>query len=194
MVYGPVVEFFWKKQLPGFVSGSWLQLVQSVGNGATMENRVGDKTPTTADIQKMVKGVDDLLAELSKFGLTLLPDERVGLTRGRLGIEPYLARMAQLAKKYSFNVPGVTPDGLLSDVRTVVDLAPLEAALEKALQLVKDTRALARSEAAEAGLLYYALAQSAASRIPEIEVEVREMRSFMATGPRRRSGPEPGPV
>lgn len=159
-----------------------------------MENRVGEKTPSTAEIQKQIKTVNDLITTVSKYCVGLLPDERQTLTRSRLGIEPHLARMALTAKKFGFNVPGTSPDALLNDVRTATDLAPLEQALDKALQLVRDTRALARSEAAEAGLLYYGLAQSAASRIPEVDVEVREMRSFMATGPRRAKVPEPGPA
>ncbi len=159
-----------------------------------MENRVGDKTPSTAEIQKHIKTVNDLITTVGKYCVGLLPDERQSLTRGRIGMEPYLTRMAVLAKKFGFNVPGASPDGLLNDVRTVTELAPLEQALEKALQLVRDTRALARSEAAEAGLLYYALAQSAAGRSPELEVEVREMRAFMATGPRRAKTPEPDPA
>jgi hypothetical protein len=159
-----------------------------------MENRVGDKTPSAAEIQKQIKTVNDLITTLGKYCVGLLPDERQSLSRGRLGMEPYLGRMAVIAKKFGFNVPGASPDGLLNDVRTVNELAPLEQALEKALQLVRDTRALARSEGVEAGLLYYALAQSAAARSPELEVEVREMRAFMATGPRRARAPEPAPV
>jgi hypothetical protein len=159
-----------------------------------VENRVGDKTPSTAEIQKQIKTVNDLINTISKYCVGLLPDERQSLTRSRLGIEPHLSRMALVAKKFGFNVPGASPDALLNDVRTTTDLAPLEQALEKALQLVRDTRALARSEAAEAGLLYYGLAQSAAGRIPELEVEVREMRAFLATGPRRGRAPEPNPA
>lgn len=154
-----------------------------------MENRVGDKTPSAADINKQVKIVEDLCTALSKYCVTLLPAERQSLSRGRLGVEPHLARMADVAERFSFNVPGVSPDGLRNDVRTNSDLAPLQAALEKALQLVQDTRALARSEATEAGLLYYALAQSGAARSPELDTAVRDMRGFMALGPRRKKDP-----
>lgn len=156
-----------------------------------MSNRVGDKTPVKADIEKMEQGAEDLLNKLLPFCLTLLPEERQSLTRPRLGIEPHLVRMANVAKKLGLTVPGFSSDALLSDVRTTTELAKLEQLLDKALQLVKDTRALARSEATEAGLLFYGLAQAAATRIPEIEVEVREMRAFMSTGPRRKKDPEP---
>ena len=155
-----------------------------------MNNRVGDSTPSSTDIQKQTKIVDDLNAALAKFCVTLLPDERRGLTRARLGIEPHLARMADVAERFGFDVPGVGPDSLRNDVRTVQDLAPLEAALDKALQQVRDTRALARHEASEAGLLYYGLAQAASGRIPDLEVAVRGMRDFMATGPRRTKDPQ----
>ncbi|PSM31275.1 hypothetical protein [Haliangium sp. UPWRP_2] len=158
-----------------------------------MENRVGDKTPGAADIQKQVKIVEDLAASLGKYCVTLLPSERQTLSRGRLGIEGYLSRMADVAERFSFNVPGSSPDGLRNDIRTYQELAPLQTALEKALQLVQDTRAVARSEATEAGLLYYSLAQSAAARSPELELAVRDMREFMAHGPRRKKDPTPTP-
>ncbi|MFO0579314.1 MAG: hypothetical protein U1A78_35380 [Polyangia bacterium] len=151
-----------------------------------MSNRVGDNTPAKSEIEKLEKAVEDLIGKLSAFCVTLLPDERQGLTRPRLGIEPFLSRMAGVARKLGLALSGFSPDGLLADLRTAQDLARLETLLDKALQLVRDTRAQARSEAAEAGLLYYGLAQTAADRVPEIEVDVREMRAFMANGPRRR--------
>lgn len=160
-----------------------------------MNNRVGTKTPSSAELQKQIKIAEDLNAALAQFCVTLLPDERRSLTRARLGIEPHLSRMADVADRFGFDVPGAAASALRDDVRTVQDLAPLEAALDKALQLVRDTRALARSEAAEAGLLYYGLAQAAAARIPELEVAVRDMRDFMATGPRRPKDPQaPAPA
>ena len=158
-----------------------------------MENRVGDNTPLLAAIQKLEKTVDGLLVELGAFCQTLLPEERTSLTRGRLGLEPYLVRMANLAKTYGLGGKGVSADGLLNDIRTVTDLDALEQKLERALQLVRDTRALARSEATEAGLLIYGLAAAASSRIPEIEVEVRDMRAFLANGPRRKKPTDPTP-
>lgn len=157
-----------------------------------MSNRVGDNTPPKAEIEKMELTVEKLIGTLSGFCVTLLPEERQTLSRGRLGMEPHLSRMAAVAKKFGFSVPGFSADALLNDVRTATDLARLEQLLEKAYQLVKDTRSLARSEGVEAGLLVYGLAQAASDRIPELEVEVREMRAFMATGPRRRKEPEPG--
>ena len=72
---------------------------------------------------------------------------------------------------------GFSPDGLLADLRTAQDLARLEALLDKALQLVRDTRAQARSEAAEAGLLYYGLAQTAADRVPHPRAERGRLRN-----------------
>ena len=115
-----------------------------------MSNRVGDSTPPKAEIEKMEQGVEKLISTLSGFCVTLLPEERQALSRGRLGMEPHLSRMAAVAKKFGFSVPGFSADALLNDVRTATDLARLEQLLEKAHQLVKDTRSLARSEGVEA--------------------------------------------
>ncbi|MBL9042691.1 MAG: hypothetical protein JNM83_13875 [Myxococcales bacterium] len=151
-----------------------------------MDNKVGDNTPATAELVKIVKSVEDTQGRLRKFCVGLLPEERQLLTRPKRGIEEHLTSIAELAKKLGLSIPGASPDSILNDLRTDRDLAAVEQALEVALDLVRDTRALARSEASEVGFMYYGILQGAGDRIPEVRAQVRTFAEFMATGRRRK--------
>ena len=159
-----------------------------------MENKVGDNLPSSADLEKIVKQLDGLIATLRKFCINLAPEERQVLTRGRRGAEEYLQQIADVAEQYRFSVPGATPSSLQNDLRTDRELSPIEQRLEEALALVKDTRRQASSEANEAGYMFYAIAQGAATRIPEIRVRIKPFEDFLATGPRRRNKKDPDPT
>lgn len=155
-----------------------------------MENKVGDNFPSAGDLAKIIKTVGEVRKSLAKFCVNLLPAERATLTRGRLGAEEHLKLLAKLGEKYGWSAAGCTPDGLYADLRTDQELAPIEQELEVMLQMVRDTRAQARSEATEAGYLFYAQAQGLASRIPEVRDEIRPVADFLST-PRKRAKPTP---
>ncbi|MBL8635001.1 MAG: hypothetical protein JNM40_17370 [Myxococcales bacterium] len=151
-----------------------------------MENRVGSKTPSATELAKLTQSADDLLAALRKFCIVLSPDDRLTLTRMRLGTEVHLVALAAAAKKLGLALPGVSADDLSDDLRTDKDLAPLEQALTAALELVRDTRAQARSEAAEAGYMYYGMIQAAAGRLPELQTLVHNLSEVLSSRPRRK--------
>ena len=159
-----------------------------------MENKVGDNLPSSAELEKIMKQLDGLIATLRKFCINLSPAERQSLTRGRRGVEEHLQQVAELAEQYSFSVPGATPASLHNDLRTDRELSPIEQRLEEALALVKDTRSQASSEANEAGYMFYAIAQGAATRIPEIRVRIKPFEDFLALGPRRKNKKDPAPT
>ena len=156
-----------------------------------MENKVGDNLPTAAEIEKRIKLLDEMIVWLRKFCINLNDEERRGLTRGRRGIEPHLAQMADLAKKYGFNAPGATPDQLHNDLRLGQDLAALSQRLSTASELVQDTLDQGRSEANEAGYMYYGIAQSMKDRIPEIGAQIKDFAEFLSST-RRRKGTKDG--
>jgi hypothetical protein len=151
-----------------------------------VENKVGDNTPATAELIKVVKSVEDIQSKLRKFCINLLPEDRQTLTRSKRGIEEHLTSIAEQAKKLSLSIPGATPDGILNDLRTDRDLAPLEQALEVTLELVRDTRAQARSEASEVGYMYYGMLQGIGDRVPEVKALVRAFSDFLSAGRRRK--------
>jgi predicted trehalose synthase len=157
-----------------------------------MDNKVGDNFPASAEIAKMTKQLDELVGRLRKFCISLSEEERQTLTRGRRGAEEHLASMAEIAKKLGLSIPGGSPDGILNDLRTDRELAPLEQALEVALELVRDTRAQARSEAHEGGYLFYGVLQNIGDRIPEVKAQIKAFAEFLSQGRRRKGGGEPG--
>jgi hypothetical protein len=156
-----------------------------------MENKVGDNTPATSEIAKLVKQLEDVQGKLGKFCISLLPEQRQSLTRARRGIEEHLITIADLAKRYSLSLPDASPDGILNDLRTDRDLATIEQTLQVMLDLVRDTRAQAKSESSEAGYMYYGMLQGIGDRIPEVKARLKTITEFLATGPRRKPKTDP---
>lgn len=157
-----------------------------------MENRVGENTPSTTEVQKMVQQLQELTTKLRSFCTSLSPEERKGLTRARLGSEEHVYQMAELAKKHTLSIAGITPDMVLNDLRTDRDLAPLEHALQVALDLVQDTRSQARSEYSDGGYLFYGMLQQAAERIAELQPQIKSFAEFLANRRRKPSPTPPG--
>jgi hypothetical protein len=87
-------------------------------------------------------------------------------------------------------VPSAPLSGVENDVRLALELAPFEALLKSAEQLVADTQAQADSEAWEAFLTYYGALAALAKNTPELALELKPVVDFMAVGKRKRP-PEP---
>ena len=159
-----------------------------------MDNRVGENLPTSAEFATRLRQLDEVLAWLREFCVHLSAEERMSLTRGRRGAEMHLVQIAETAKQYGWQGPEVTPDQVLNDLRLVRELDPIRQRLVLASELVEDTMALGSSEANEGGYMFYGMAQSMGSRIPEIEAAVRPFAEFLSNT-RRKAGKkdEPGP-
>ena len=145
-----------------------------------MDNKVGDSFPSADEIAAHIKNLDAELEWLQKFCVKLSPEARSALTRGRRGAEPYLLQVVETAKKYGWSAPGVTADQVLDDLRLVRELDPIRQRLALAHEWVDDTIALGSSEANEGGYMFYGIAQSMGSRIPEVEAAVRPFAEFLS--------------
>jgi hypothetical protein len=157
-----------------------------------MENNVGDNLPAAEEFTARLAELDDIVAWLQKFCAHLSPEARAALTRGRRGAEPYLVQIAETAKKYGWNAPGVTPDQVLNDLRVVRELDPIRQRLAFAQELVDDTMAQGGSEANEGGYMFYGIAQSMGSRIPEVEAAVRPFAEFLSSTRKKRTTKDDG--
>lgn len=146
-----------------------------------MENKVGDNLPTDAEIAARIAQIDDINEWLKKFCVNLSPEARASLTRGRRGAEPHLLQIAETAKQYGWSAPGVTPDQVINDLHMVKVLSPIRQKLALAHGLVDDTISQGSSEANEGGYMFYGIAQSMGSRIPEVEAAVRPFAEFLST-------------
>lgn len=145
-----------------------------------MDNKVGDNLPTEAEFQARTAQLDDFLTWLQQFCTNLTPEQRERLTRGRRGAEPHLLQIAETAKQYGWSAPGVTPDQVINDLRLVKALGPIQHKLGLAQGLVEDAMSQGSSEANEGGYMFYGMAQSMGSRIPEIEASVRPFAEFLS--------------
>ena len=158
-----------------------------------MENRVGDNTPSATKFAELAKKLSDVISELEKFCITLSKDERRRLLRSRRDAEPMLERVAELATRHKITVPGVELSSMQNDVRLGAALLPLEAQLERALQLVQDTAAQADTEAWQAFLAYYGVLSSLADRNPDIEGGLGNVVAYMRAR-RKSAAKEPTPT
>jgi len=145
-----------------------------------MENKVGDNVPSSAEFEKQLKQLEDVLSWLRTFCVNLSDEERAGLTRGRRGAEPHVYRLAELAKKYGWSAPGVTADDVLADLNLMSAIQPLRESARQILDLLDDTQREAASEANEGGYLFYGIAKSIASRVPEVDSAVHPFAEFLS--------------
>ena len=64
-----------------------------------MENRVGDNVPTPAKLAALLKQLQDVVAEIKKFGVILTKDERRRLLRVRRDSEAMQRLIYAIAQK-----------------------------------------------------------------------------------------------
>jgi hypothetical protein len=157
-----------------------------------MQNRVGDNVPTAAKLQSLLKQLNDVIAELRKFGITLTKAERKRLLRARRDSEPMQRLVYELAKKKGLSLAGFPLDGMLSDVNLVQALEPFVTAMTTGWQLTNDTALQADTEGWQAFLAYYGVLSSMADHDAELATQLQPVVDFMKVG-RRKPEPEPGP-
>ena len=157
-----------------------------------MENKVGDKNPDAAATAKLVAELGGVVEALGKFCITLSKDERRRLLHARLGAEPHIARVHEMATKFGINLVNMPLAGMLSDLALYVMLRPIADTLRTALQMVEDTAGEAESEAWQAFLAYYGALAGVAKHHPEIATALAPTIEFMAVGSRSK-GPSAAP-
>jgi hypothetical protein len=155
-----------------------------------MNNRVGDNVPAADALSQLLATLLALIGALRAFCITLSTDERKGLLHARVGSEPHIARLREIAEEHGVHLPNIPLAGMLNDLALFTALRPFQDALRVALQLVNDTAGQAESEAWEAFLAYYGTLTGMAKSQPVIAVQMKPIVEFMALGPRKK-GEEP---
>jgi hypothetical protein len=161
-----------------------------------MENRVGDTMPKSDDVTKIVQALQGVVTELKKFGVILSTDERKRLLHARKDADSMVQRVHELAGKHNVTIPQISISGMKDDLTLYRMLHPITDLLNAALVLAQDTEGQAESEMWEAYLAYYGVLSSMAERNPELAVELKPVRDFMASTKRRSppGGGAPGPT
>ena len=155
-----------------------------------MENKVGDKQLTDQKRAQILKVINDAIAQLKPYGVTLTVDERKRTLRPRRGAETHMQRVHDLAKKHGVALKDIPLDGMADDLALAKQFQSFEDEFRVGLQFAEDTGAQAESEAWEAFLAYYGVLSSMAERLPALATELATVIDFMATGPRKKKNEE----
>ncbi len=155
-----------------------------------MENKVGDNVPTPKALAQLHEQLREVIAKLRAFGVTLDADSRRRLLHARLGAEPHVRRVHDLAVRYDVKLKHIPLDGMVADQALTATMNPLVEELQAGLTLAQDTAGQAESEAWEAFLAYYGVLSNMAERDPTLADELASVIEFMSNGPRKKK-PEP---
>jgi hypothetical protein len=109
-----------------------------------MENRVGDNVPTPAKLAALLKQLQDVVAEIKKFGVILTKDERRRLLRVRRDSEAMQRLIYAIAQKRGLKIEGFPLAGMLADINLAQAMEPFEQAMTVGQQLTSDTPAAGR--------------------------------------------------
>jgi hypothetical protein len=101
-------------------------------------------------------------------------------------------RVHDLSIKYNITLPGTSLAGMLRDMTLRSLLNPIADVLRSSLRLVEDTMGQAESEMWQAFLEYYGVLSNMSKSIPELEIELRPVKEFMARKRRSVSGAPSG--
>jgi hypothetical protein len=155
-----------------------------------MDNRVGDNVPSAAKLAGLLKQLQDVIAQLQKFGVVLSKAERRRALRVRRDSEPMQRLVYALAEKRSVSLPGVPLAGMQNDMNLVQLMEPFDAAMRLGQQLTSDTLLQADTEGWQAFLAYYGVLSVMATHDAELAAALQPVVDFMKTGRRQ---PEPDP-
>lgn len=151
-----------------------------------MTNKVGDNVPPAKAIAQLLDQLHEITTKLRAFGITLDAADRKRLLHARVGADPHVRRVHDLAVKYNVKVRGMPLEGMLADQNLAVTVQPFVEAFRVGLTLAEDTEGQAESEAWEAFLAYYAVLSGMADHDPEIALELDSVVKFMSYGPRNK--------
>jgi hypothetical protein len=147
-----------------------------------MENRVGDSTPSAKTRTQQLATLNGTFDGWKPYGVTLSSAQRHALLHARLGAEPHMARIYDIAKKYGVEVEGVPLQGMKNDLALMATLRPFQDAYAAGVTLFDHTAAQAASEGWNAYLAYYGGLRGMAKHQPTLARELAPVVDFMKTG------------
>lgn len=158
-----------------------------------MENKVGDSTPKPAAVAKLLALLVGVVATWKLFGITLSKGQRRALLHARLGAEPHIATLHELALKYKVAIDGVALQAMANDLALFTMLRPFQDLFGAGVVLLDDTAGQAESEAWTAFLAYYSTLRGMAKHQPALAAELAPIVAFMAAAA-KGAAPVPAPA
>lgn len=156
-----------------------------------MENKVGDNVPTPTDITQLLDQLKGIVLALKKFGIILSTPERKSLLHARIGAEPHIARIHDLAIKHKVDIAGIPLEGMKNDLALYTMLRPFQDEFNAGGVVADDTAGQAESEAWEAFLAYYGTLCGMAKHQADLASELAPVIEFMATGRKKTPAASP---
>lgn len=150
-----------------------------------MENKVGDELPTEAEVEEAVKAVQKVLDKTSRYLISLTKEQRSAALKPRTGYAQVVPQIAGLAKRHGVALPGISIEGMQSDLTLVQRLEPLSTIADSLAQRVGDTQLQAASECWYAATALYTSLARVASSSPDLEREIAPVVDFFAVGRRK---------
>ena len=95
-----------------------------------MDNKVG-LAPDAATTAKLLDKLRNVVATFRTYGITLSKDERRVLLHARLGAEPHIARIRDVAVKHGLSIPDVPLQGMMNDLELFTLLRPFQDAFAR---------------------------------------------------------------
>jgi|JI9StandDraft_1071089.scaffolds.fasta_scaffold229323_1 hypothetical protein len=155
-----------------------------------MENKVGKNLPSDTEFAALVKRVQDVLAELRKFCITLSKEERTTRIHPAYGFEEVAEQICDLSERYGATLTDAPVSEIRADLHLVRMTATLETLLQAGSQLISDTRAQAAHEYAQGAFVQYGVLSALAPHKPELAAAIRPVKAFL-TPPRKRAADAP---
>jgi hypothetical protein len=159
-----------------------------------MENKVGKNLPTETEFAALVKRVQDVLAELRKFCITLSKEERTTRIHPPYGFEEVAEQICDLSERYGATLAEAPVTEIRADLRLVRLTATLETLLQTGAQLISDTRAQGIHESAQGAYVQYGVLTALAPHKPELAAALRPVKAFLSPPRKRAAEPPPGPA
>ena len=152
-----------------------------------MENRVGDKLPSEAELAKLERDVESLIERVGKFGVALTTEERQQAVKPRLGWEDVVRTLAGLVSEHDVSLPGIDKDAMLADLTLAQRVSPLAQKTEQLAQLVADTQYEARHEAWWAATAFYTALNRTSGSNASLTGKIKPLVEFFAIGRRKKA-------
>lgn len=151
-----------------------------------MDNKVGSKVPTEAEIAALVGELKAIKQKIEGFTVALQPEQRAATTKMRSGGEAIVAKIGQLATEHGVALPELSVEGMQADLTLAQRLAPLAGAAHELSQRLDDTILEAHSECWWATTAYYTTLARMAGANATLAAALKSVVEFFAIGRRKK--------
>jgi hypothetical protein len=157
-----------------------------------MKDRVGQSVPANEQLETARSKLAESREILSPFTVSLTNEERSRATKMQPGGDRVVDLITRLASKYRVSLPGVSVEGVRSDLALAQQLTPLAAAVDLYGQALDDTILEARSECWWATMAYYTILVRISDTDPELANALKPAIEYFSRRKTKKAEPKEG--